>query len=181
MTTAHAEPKEPPAAGNEAGLLARARLGDEDAITVLQHLPEYQEQAPLATWLTRIAVNEGVGVLRRRRTQPIDLAEPDTPFGYVQWSGRHSESPEQIFASNEIQQVVRNCLDAMRPDYRAVLFFRILQEQSHEEIAQRLGLSVAAVKIRIHRARQVLQGRLRLRGIGIRAAAGPRSNREERD
>lgn len=215
MTTAQAEPRQSQPVGNEAGLVARARLGDEDALTELvnahaprlrwaawrvvrnwadaedvvqvtlwkayQHLPDYQEQAPLSTWLTRIALNEGIGVLRKRKIQPIDLAESDVPLHQVQWPVGHSESPEEICASNELHRIVRGCLDGMRPDYRAVLCFRVLQELSHDEIARRLGLSVATVKIRIHRARQVLRRRLRLRGAGICVGAQSRSNREERD
>lgn len=197
MTEAQAEPKQSDQVRNESGLLARARLGNEEAITELvhvyaprlrwaawrvvrnwadaedvvqltlwkayQHLPEYKEEAPLSTWLTRIALNEGIGFLRKRRTQPIDLAAPDAPLQHVPWVSRDSESPEQIVSSNEIQRIVRGCLDEMRPDYRAVLCFRILQELGHDEIARRLGLSVATVKIRIHRARQVLRSKLRRR------------------
>jgi len=197
MATAQAEPKQSQPVGIEAALVARARLGDEDAITALvhahaprlrwvawrvvrnwadaddvvqvtlwkayQHLPDYQEHAPLSTWLTRIALNEGVGLLRKHRTQPIDLAEPDAPLHQVQWPATRIGSPEQILASNEIQRIVRHCMEQMRPDYRAVLCCRILEKLSHDEIAQRLGLSVGAVKTRIHRARRVLKGTLRRR------------------
>jgi RNA polymerase sigma factor (sigma-70 family) len=155
MTTAQAEPRQSQPVGIEVALVARARLGDEDAIAALvhahaprlrwvawrvvrnwadaedlvqvtlwkayQHLPDYQEHAPLSTWLTRIALNEGVGLLRKRRTQPIDLAEPDAPLHQVQWPATHIWSPEQILASNEIHRIVRSCMERMRPDYRAVL------------------------------------------------------------
>lgn len=140
-----------------------------------QHLPHYPEHAPISTWLTRIALNEGVGLLRKRRTQPIDLAELDAPIHQLQWPATHIGSPEQILASNEIHRIVRGCMERMRPDYRAVLCFRVLEELSHDEIAQRLGLSVGAVKTRIHRVRRVLQGMLRRREL----AAVPAPNHEE--
>lgn len=209
MTLAQAEPKQSQPVGIEAALVARSRVGEEDAITALVHahtprlrwvawrvvrnwadvedvvqvtlwkayqrLPNYREHAPISTWLTRIALNEGVGLLRKRRTQQIDLAESDVPLHEGQWPATHVDSPEQILASNEIHRIVRHCMEQMRPDYRAVLCFSILDELSHDEIAQRLGQSVGAVKTRIHRARRALQGMLRRRGL----ASAPASDHNE--
>ncbi len=192
----------------EAALVARARLGEGDAIAELvrahsprlrwmvwrmvrnwadaedvvqvalwkacQHLPDYQERAPISTWLTRIALNEGVGLLRRRRTEPIDLAANTSSLEGVQWPMLHPRSPEQILASKEIRQVLRDCVGRMPSVDRAVLHFRILDELSHDEIARRLDLSVPAVKTRIHRARVVLRRMLQRRGVGICARPGPR-------
>lgn len=77
----------------------------------------------------------------------------------------HTPSPEQILASKEMRQTVRDCLNRMPSVDRAVLHFWILDEMSHNEIAKRLKLSVAAVKTRIHRARVVLRRMLQRRGV----------------
>lgn len=142
-----------------------------------QHLPDYEERAPISTWLTRIALNESVGLLRRRRTEPIDLAANTSSLEGVQWPMSHTPSPEQILASKEMRQAVWDCVDRMPSIDRAVLHFRIFDELSHGEIARRLDLSVPAVKTRIHRARVVLRGMLRRRGVGVYAPPEPRRSR----
>lgn len=180
--------------GIEAELVAKCRLGEEDAIAALvhahtprlrwvawrvvrnwadvedvvqdtlwkayQHLPGYRERAPISAWLSRIALNEGVRLLRNRRTRKIDLAGPDVPLYDVPPVAARGDSPEQILVSNEIHEIVCNCIERMRPDYRAILSLRILDDLSYAEIAQRLELSLGAVKTRIHRARRVLRGML---------------------
>lgn len=195
----------------EAVLVARARLGEEDAIAELvhahsprlrsmvwrvgrnwadaedvvqvalwkacQHLPDCQERAPISTWLTRIALNEGVGLLRRRRIEPIDLAANTSSLGGVQQPmSHHTPSPEQILSSKEIRQTVRDCVDSMPSVDRAVLHFRNLDQLSHAEIAKRLNLSVAAVKTRIHRARVVLRRMLQRRGVDSSGRLEPRKS-----
>jgi RNA polymerase sigma-70 factor (ECF subfamily) len=195
----------------EAVLVARARLGEEDAIAELvrahsprlrsmvwrvvrnwadaqdvvqvalwkacQHLPDYQERAPISTWLTRIALNEGVGLLRRRRIEPIDLAANTSSLEGAQWPmSHHTPSPEPILASKEMRQTVRDCVDRMPSVDRAVLHFRILDELSHAEIAKRLNLSVAAAKTRIHRARVVVRGMLLRRGVDSSGRLEPRKS-----
>ena len=60
-----------------------------------QHLSDFEERAAFSTWLTRIAVNEAVGLLRKRRTRPIDLAEGDAPLQKVPWLAVQSQTPEQ--------------------------------------------------------------------------------------
>lgn len=195
----------------EAVLVARARLGEEDAIAELvrahsprlrsmvwrvvrnwadaqdvvqvalwkacQPLPDYQERAPISTWLTRIALNEGVGLLRRRRIEPIDLAANTSSLEGAQWPmSHHTPSPEPILASKEMRQTVRDCVDRMPSVDRAVLHFRILDELSHAEIAKRLNLSVAAAKTRIHRARVVVQRMLLRRGVDSSGRLEPRKS-----
>jgi RNA polymerase sigma-70 factor (ECF subfamily) len=144
-----------------------------------QHLAGYEERASISTWLTQIVLNEGVGLLRKRRTQPADIA---VHLGEIRWPLTRAETPEQVASFNETERIVRQCMDRIRADHRAILYFRILDELSHQEIAERLGLSVQAVKLRFHRARQVLQGMLHQRGSSIaRLNHSGRSFRETHD
>lgn len=201
---------------DEGTLVARARQGDQDAISELvrkhspklrwvawrvvrnwadaedvtqaalwkacQHLSEYEERASISTWLTRIVLNEGLGLLRKRLTQPADIADRDLRSDEVRWPLARAETPEQAASFNETERIVRQCMDRIRADHRAILYFRILDELSHQEIAERLGLSVQAVKLRFHRARQVLQGMLHQRGAGIaRLSHSGHSSRETHD
>lgn len=176
---------------SEGVLLARARLGDQDAITALvqvhsqrlrwvawrilrnwadvedvvqtawwkayQHLPDYEERASLSTWLTRIVLNEAVGLLRKRRTQAVDLAGDDSRPDEMPWLPARTHMPDQIAVFHETDRIVRGCVDQIRPALRAVLCLRLVEELSHQEIAERLGLSVQAVKLRYFRGRRLLR------------------------
>lgn len=211
MAAAQTSPRRSHQVATETALVARARLGEEDAIAELvharsptlrwmvwcvvrnwadaqdvvqvsfwkacQHLPDYQERAPISTWLTRIALNEGVGLLRRCKIEPIDLAANTSSLEGVQWPlNHHTPSPEQILASKEMRQTVRDCVDRMPSVDRAVLHFTILDELSHAEVAKRVNLPVAAVKTRIHRARVVLRRMLQRRGVDSSGRLEPRKS-----
>ena len=129
------------------------------------HLPGFEERAALSTWLMRIAVNEGLGLLRKRKVEPVDLAGSDSPSKEVQWPVAQAETPEQLAISNEVEWTVRLCIEGIHPTYQAALRFRFLDDLSHDDIAERLGLPVGTVKTRIHRGGRVLRGMLQRRGI----------------
>lgn len=130
-----------------------------------QHLPGFEERAALSTWLMRITVNEALGLLRKRKVEPIDLAGSDSPSSEVQWPVAQTETPEQLAVSNEVEWTVRQCIKGVHPTYQAALRFRFLDDLSHDDIAERLGLPVGTVKTRIHRGCRVLRGMLQVRGI----------------
>lgn len=112
-------------------------------VRAFRELPRFRGDSSLKTWLYRIAVNESVGVLRKRR-EPQELLE-DTA-GVADGSGVVVE-----------QLAVRAALARTCPAHRTILVLRFWEGLSYEEIALVLGLSLGAVKMRLHRAREAFR------------------------
>ncbi|MCL6565976.1 MAG: sigma-70 family RNA polymerase sigma factor [Acidobacteriia bacterium] len=142
----------------------------EDAEEVLQeaflkaytNLDRFQGDSRFYTWLVRIAVNEGLMKLRRRRPNVVSLdqeleAEDDLlPRQVEDWG----PNPEQRFAQIELQRILDEAIAGLEPDYRVVFVLRDIEQLSSEETAQALDISVPAVKSRLLRARLKLRERL---------------------
>jgi RNA polymerase sigma-70 factor (ECF subfamily) len=142
----------------------------EDAEDVLQeaflkaytNLGRFQGDSRFYTWLVRIAINEGLMKLRKRRANVVSLdqeleAEDDVlPRQVEDWG----PNPEQRFAQIELQQILDEAIASLEPGYRIVFVLRDIEQLSSEEIAQALDLSVPAVKSRLLRARLKLRERL---------------------
>jgi RNA polymerase sigma-70 factor (ECF subfamily) len=121
------------------------------------HLDQFQGRAKFSTWLLRIGVNEALGRLRRQRTIAID----DLPQGVrVQDPSTPSETPEQQLSSREMATIVEKALDRLPIEYRSVFVLRVIESLDTAESAEVLGLTEAAVKQRLHRAREMLQSHL---------------------
>lgn len=151
---------------------ARRVVGNtEDAQNVMQeslwkafqHLPEYRAEAVFSSWLIRITINQAIGLLRHRRADPLDLSAPDADpaldESHVAPDYRHAPAPtpEEICSLHEMRAILRQCLERLDPAYRRPLCLGALEGWSHAEVAEQLGVSVATVKTRIHRARRMLR------------------------
>lgn len=142
----------------------------EDAEDVMQeaflksyaHLKEFQGGSRFYTWLVRIAVNEALMKLRKRKPNQISLDAPREPDGeaFPQEVEDWGPSPEQRFAQTELAGILSQTIETLEPGYRMVFVLRDLEELSTEETAELLGLSVAAVKSRLLRARLKLRDKL---------------------
>jgi len=143
----------------------------EDAEDVLQetflkafeHLGEFREEARFYTWLVRIALNEALMKLRKRRTDkevPIEDAITDegdvVPREFSDWK----PDPEQLMAQSELQNILQAAASSLPPSFRTVFFLRDVEDLSTEETAQLLNLTTGAVKARLHRARLQLREEL---------------------
>jgi RNA polymerase sigma-70 factor (ECF subfamily) len=143
----------------------------EDAEDVLQeaflkafeHLPEFREDSRFYTWLVRIAVNEGLMKLRKRRSDksvPIGDAVGEegevVPREFTDWK----PNPEQIYAQTEIEAILQNAAGSLPTGLRAVFLLRDVEELSTEETAALLHLTEGAVKARLFRARLQLREEL---------------------
>jgi len=143
----------------------------EDAEDVLQetflkayeHLDQFQGNSKFYTWIVRIAVNQALMKLRRRKTdrsvsldETIDTGEDTVTREIAAWD----EDPEQRFSREELGELLESAIQGLAPSYRSVFVLRDIDELSTEETAEALGLSVPAVKSRLLRARLQLREKL---------------------
>jgi RNA polymerase sigma-70 factor (ECF subfamily) len=144
---------------------------NEDAEDVLQetflkayeHLGGFQGNSKFYTWIVRIAVNEALMKLRKRRgdrfvslDEPIETGEEEVKREIAVWD----DNPEQRYSRAEMQRILDEAVDDLKPDFRTVFVLRDIEELSTEETAEALGISVPAVKSRLLRARLALREKL---------------------
>jgi RNA polymerase sigma-70 factor (ECF subfamily) len=126
------------------------------------NLDRFQGDSRFYTWLVRIAVNEALMKLRKRRPNQVSLDEPigtedDSVFReIVDWG----PSPEKKFAQTELNEILSSVIGDLDPIFRVVFLLRDVEGVSTEDTAKILGISVAAVKSRLLRARLKLRQKL---------------------
>jgi RNA polymerase sigma-70 factor, ECF subfamily len=130
------------------------------AITGLEH---FRGDAAFGTWITRIAMNEALGRLRKRRPT-VDwesYGENRTQAEIIDFPvSAASNDPERIMAQGEIRTVLERAIDELPDAFRAVFVARIVEGMSVEETADLFGLQAETVKTRLHRARNLLRDAL---------------------
>ena len=152
-------------------LAKRITQNEEDAEDVVQesflkayeNLDRFQGNSKFYTWLVRIAVNESLMKLRKRRSdrtvsldEPVETGEETVQREIAVWEG----NPEQRFTQTEMREILDDAIRGLEPIYRTVFQLRDVEELSTEETAEALGLTIAAVKSRLLRARLQLREKL---------------------
>jgi len=129
-----------------------------------QNLDRFQGDSRFYTWLVRIAVNEALMKLRKRRPNQVSLDEPVADRDNQETLLREIEdwgpSPEQRFAQTELNSILTQVIGELEPIFRVVFLLRDVEGVSTEDTAQILGISIPAVKSRLLRARLKLRQRL---------------------
>jgi RNA polymerase sigma-70 factor, ECF subfamily len=143
----------------------------EDAEDVVQdaflkayeNLGQFQGQSKFYTWLVRIAVNEALMKLRRRRPErmvsldeEVKTEDDSMPREIADWS----PNPEQLYTQGELHDILQRTIQGLPPSFRTVFVLRDVEGLSTEETADALELSIPAVKSRLLRARLQLRERL---------------------
>jgi RNA polymerase sigma-70 factor (ECF subfamily) len=172
-------------AGRIKAVAERYVRNEEDANDVVQEtflsafkaLASFAGNARLSTWLHRIAVNAALMRLRARsrRSEEAHAGELEDLLPRFVGLGAHA-TPQRAFTAlpgedlerAETQAHVRRCIDQLPETYRTALLLRDIEELENEEVAARLGVTVNAAKIRVHRARQALRTLLEPR-FGVEA------------
>src|ERR1700741_1315896 len=150
----------------------------EDAEDIVQetfqkafvHLQRFEGKSSFSTWLTRIAINEALMSLRRRRALhevPTDDSSGDQAATLGLELDHASPDPEATYLQKEGARILAAAIRQLRPGMRRAVELRELGDLSTEETARRMGLSVAAIKARVFHARKELGKALRCYGVSL--------------
>ena len=134
-------------------------------VKVFKGINRFHGESSLKTWIYRIAVHEASnhrrGWLRRLRHEPFSVDEMGSePAGAAAGIGHGTETPYQLLALEERQQLVRRALASLTEPYRSAVVLREIEDLSYEEIAQILGVAEGTVKSRLLRGREILRRKL---------------------
>lgn len=133
----------------------------EAYVRAFAHLHQFAGEAKFSTWLTKIAVYEALGRLRRRKQMD------EIPGGLA--SG--ASNPEHTAYQRQLQTMIESAIDVLPPLYRSVFVLRDVEELSGAEVAECLGITEETAKTRLHRARRILRDELKTSLGGAISAA----------
>lgn len=129
-----------------------ADVAQEAFVRAWRALPRFRGEAQFGTWLHRIVVNTAWSQrrsVRRHHAEPLErLSAPPQAGGL---------SPERAAESADVRSRLLAALDRLSPQSRAVVVLKDVYDWSHREIAEHLGITVTAAKVRLHRGRKRLR------------------------
>jgi RNA polymerase sigma-70 factor (ECF subfamily) len=124
----------------------------EALLKAYRNLDQLRESAAFKAWLAQIARRVCWQLKQRESLQP--LLQLSTVEDEGQQIASPEPSPELLLAKQQMKEWLLKAVDHLEPTYREVYVLREIEEMSGEEVAKRLGLSLAAMKTRLHRARE---------------------------
>ncbi|MER8805986.1 RNA polymerase sigma factor [Mesorhizobium australicum] len=127
----------------------------EAYVNAFASLAAFRGQSTLATWLSRIVINEALGRLRKRRRTVEMPADPEARI--IRFPLKSNDDPERTMAQRQILALVERATDSLPDIYRMVFVARVIEGLSMEETADLLGVRPETVKTRLHRARALLR------------------------
>jgi RNA polymerase sigma-70 factor (ECF subfamily) len=158
--------------------VTRNRQDAEDALqnsfmSAFTHIKEFEGKSSFSTWLTRIAINSALMILRKKRNCCEISFEGDTET-FAAWEPRSPlEDPESLYVREERQRLLRKAVNRLPPVCREVIQLRDTEEYSAQEIAKTLDITVSAVKSRLSRAKGALRRSMIETDSNLLAASKP--------
>jgi RNA polymerase sigma-70 factor (ECF subfamily) len=168
--------------------ITRNREDAEDAVQdsllrAFLHVKDFDGRSSFATWITRIAINSALMILRKKRSSLEMAVQSSDDFG-DSWPGYEladgAPGPERRYAQSEEARILKEAICRLRPTLREVIEIQQLQERTMRETADVMGISVAAAKARLFHAKAQLRKSRALKlmrasstpgGMGILSAA----------
>ncbi len=137
-----------------------------------EHIGQFQQDAKFSTWLSRIVVNQCLMRLRKdKRVRPVSIDEPVSAEDNLRMELPDERStPEEALGQAELSEVLKTEIRRIPPLLRDVFILRDVEERPMEEISEKLGISIAAAKSRLLRARLELRSRMQ-KHLGVMGLA----------
>ena len=139
----------------------------QDALwTISRKIDTFKGDSAFGSWLYRVAANAAYQKIRSRKNRAREIALDDV-LPSVDGDGRHwepmddwSRRVDERAMQNELRHVLEDAIAALPPDYRTAIVLHDVEGMSNPDIAEALGISLPAVKSRVHRSRLYLRQRL---------------------
>ena len=133
----------------------------EAYVRAYEHLGQFEGRARFSSWLTRIAVNESIKrATSRGKMDSLDIEQHGMGENPMPGFQNNSESPEGNVSRNEMASMLEQAILALPIAYRDVVMLRDVEQMSTAETAEALSLTESNVKVRLHRAHEILRDEL---------------------
>jgi len=140
-----------------------AEITQDTFLSAYQHLSEFRGEAAFGSWVHRIAANNAL--MRLRRQKVLDIVSDEITGPEFTERGSLAELPDSDWSKraddkvldDELGRAIRAATDALPEGYREVFLLKDVEGLSYEEISEMVGISIPAVKSRLHRARLALR------------------------
>ncbi len=145
---------------------------DADDLTIeafgkaFHNLPKYSPDYAFSTWLFKIATNNTIDYVRKKRLQTLSIHESTDDEDGADFSQNiksHALDPEEVFIKEQRAKLMRDVLEKLNPKYRELIQLRYFDEKAYEEIAEELKLPLGTVKAQLFRAKELLYNILKNR------------------
>jgi RNA polymerase sigma-70 factor (ECF subfamily) len=132
----------------------------ETFYSMVKHLKQFDNKSKLSTWLYRIVANHCLMQARREKNRHFVAIENDETLFEEKYAVDYSRMPTKYTENEELKKILDEAISKLSPDYRMIFLLRDVEGLSTEETADAAGLSISAVKSRLHRARAFLRNEL---------------------
>lgn len=124
-----------------------------------EKLDQFQHSSKFSTWLIKIGINEALAALQKRgkiRSIELGASQQQANATHIMRKQEHL-SPERKVLQQEARQFIEKAIDQLDPKYKVVFMMKEVEGMSIQEVADCLDLSTSNVKVRLHRAKTMLQ------------------------
>jgi len=123
-----------------------------------RYLPQYSPSFAFSTWLFKIASNNCIDYLRKKKNDTISIDVPNDIIDQDQSMPLPSDTPdpEEVLIKEQKLNIMRNIVEKLKPRYRSLVELRYFKEYSYEEISKELDLPIGTIKAQLFRARELL-------------------------